>query len=377
VHKLNLINLLRLKESVGDTGESGLDPATGKLYLPVDLIRTFAIVLVIMLHAGTEPVTIANQMSPEGVTLWWTTNIYDSLARPAVPLFVMLSGALLLQPAKLGESLSVFFKKRLNRIALPFLFWGVAYFAWRFFVHGEALSADSIVQGVLTGPYVHFWFLYMLVGLYLITPVLRVVVAYVDRKTFSFLLMLWFFGTSIAPVLGLLSEYHLNTNVFIVTGWVGYFLIGAYLLKVRERSAVLSALLVLGLTWTIIGTYLIVGTIGERVSQFFYDASSFSMIGASVALFLLLAAVPSNMLEERFPRGSRVLRLISQNTIPIYLFHMMVLEALQRGFFGFQISLSTINPVLEVPLITVVTLLICLGVIYPLKRMPVVKKLIG
>jgi surface polysaccharide O-acyltransferase-like enzyme len=202
-------------------------------------------------------------------------------------------------------------------------------------------------------------------------------VAYVDRKTFSFLLMLWFFGTSIAPVLGLLSEYHLNTNVFIVTGWVGYFLIGAYLLKVRERSAVLSALLVLGLTWTIIGTYLIVGTIGERVSQFFYDASSFSMIGASVALFLLLAAVPSNMLEERFPRGSRVLRLISQNTIPIYLFHMMVLEALQRGFFGFQISLSTMNPVLEVPLITVVTLLICLGVIYPLKRIPVVKKLIG
>jgi len=377
MHKLNLINLLRIKKSVEDTGASGLDPATGKFSLPVDLIRTFAILLVIMLHAATEPITIANQMSPEGVTLWWTTNIYDSLARPAVPLFVMLSGALLLQPAKLGESLSVFFKKRLNRIALPFLFWGVAYFAWRFFVHCEPLTVNSIVQGVLTGPYVHFWFLYLLVGLYLITPVLRVVVAYVDRKTFSFLLILWFFGTAIAPVLGLLSAYRLNSNVFIVTGWVGYFLIGAYLLKVRVRPAVLSALLVLGLTWTAIGTYLVVGTIGERVSQFFYDASSFSMIGASVALFLLLAAVPSNMLEERFPRGSRVLRLISQNTIPIYLFHMMVLEALQRGFFGFQISLSTMNPVLEVPLIAVVTLLICLGVICPLKRMPVVKKLIG
>jgi surface polysaccharide O-acyltransferase-like enzyme len=149
------------------------------------------------------------------------------------------------------------------------------------------------------------------------------------------------------------------------------------LLKVRVRPVVLSALLVLGLTWTILGTYLVVGTIGERVNQFFYDASSFSMIGASVALFLLLAAVPSDRLEERFPRGSRALRLISQNTIPIYLFHVMVLEALQRGFFGFQISLSTMNPVLEVPLITVVTLLICLGVIYPLKKMPVVKKLVG
>ncbi len=349
----------------------------GKLSLPVDLIRTFAMVLVILLHAATEPVQIADLMSPEGVTLWWTTNIYDSLARPAVPLFVMLSGALLLQPAKLGEPLSVFFKKRLNRIALPFLFWGAAYFAWRFFVYGEALTTESILQGVLNGPYVHFWFFYLLVGLYLITPVLRVVVAYIDRKTFRFLLILWFLGTAVVPLLSLFSGYRLNSNVFLVTGWVGYFLLGAYSLKVRVRSAVLYALLVLGLTGTIIGTYLVVGTIGERVSHFFHDAYSFSMIGASVALFLLLAAVPSKELEERFPRGSRVLRLISENTIPIYLFHVMVLEAIQKGFLGFQISLATMNPVLEVPLITAVTLFICLGVIYPLKKIPLLKKLIG
>jgi surface polysaccharide O-acyltransferase-like enzyme len=101
------------------------------------------------------------------------------------------------------------------------------------------------------------------------------------------------------------------------------------------------------------------------------------MIGASVALFLLLSMVSSPTLEERFPRGNRVLRLISQNTIPIYLFHVMVLEALQKGFFGFKISLSTMNPVLEIPLITVTTILICLAVIYPLKKIPIVKRLLG
>lgn len=349
----------------------------GELSLPVDLIRSFAMVLVLVLHAATEPVQIVDLMSPEGVALWWTTNIYNSIARPAVPLFVMLSGALLLQPAKLGEPLRVFFKKRLNRIGLPFLFWGVAYFAWRFFVYGEALTADSILQGVLNGPYVHFWFFYLLVGLYLITPVLRVVVAYIDRKTFKFFLILWFVGTAVVPLLGLFSAYRLNSNVFLLTGWIGYFLLGAYFLKGRVRSIVLYALLLFGLTWTIIGTYLIVGTIGERVSHFFHDGYSFSMIGESVALFLLLASVPPNVLEERFPRGNRVLQLISQNTIPIYLFHVMVLEALQKGFSGFQISLSTMNPVLEVPLLTVVTLLICLIVIYPLKKIPFVKKLIG
>ena len=354
-----------------------MDPKTGNLAIPVDLIRTFAIVLVIVLHASTETVTVFNQMSPEGVTLWWTTNIYDSLARPAVPLFIMLSGMLLLQPAKLNESLGVFFKKRLNRIALPFVFWGIAYFAWRAFVNGETLTTNSIVQGVLTGPYNHFWFLYLIVGLYLLTPVLRVLVAYVKRRTFSFLMILWFLGTAIVPLLGLFSDYSLNANVFIITGWLGYFLLGAYFLKTRVRPIILYTIMTLGYTWTIIGTYLIVGTIGEHVSQFFYDAASFSMIGASVALFLLLSMVPSHTLEERFPRGNRVLRLISQNTIPIYLFHVMVLESLQKGFFGFQISLSTMNPVLEIPLITVTTLLICLAVILPLKKIPIVKRLLG
>jgi surface polysaccharide O-acyltransferase-like enzyme len=354
-----------------------LDPKEGNFSLPVDLLRTFAIVLVIMLHAAREPIQIVDQMSPAGVTLWWTVNIYDSLARPAVPLFVMLSGALLLQPVKLGEPLRVFFKKRLNRIALPFLFWGAAYFAWRFFVYGETLSANSILQGVLNGPYTHFWFFYLLIGLYLITPVLRVLVAYIDRKTFQFFLILWFLGTAIVPLMGLFGAYSLNSNVFIVTGWVGYYLLGAYCLKVRVSSKVLYTMLILGLTWTIIGTYLAVGIIGERFSQFFHDGYSFSMIGASAALFLLLAAVPSNMLEERFPRGIRVLRFIGQNTIPIYLFHVMVLESLQKGFFGFQISLATMNPVLEVPLLTVVTLFICLGVIYPLEKIPLVKRLIG
>ena len=55
----------------------------------------------------------------------------------------------------------------------------------------------------------------------------------------------------------------------------------------------------------------------------------------------------------------------------------MVLEALQKGFFGFQISLKTMNPVLEIPLITVVTLFICLGVFYPMKKIPFMKRMLG
>ncbi len=345
--------------------------------LQVDLIRVVAIVLVILLHAATESYVPVDLMAPQEVTRWWTVNIYDSIARPAVPLFIMLSGALLLQPAKLEEPLRGFFKKRLARIGLPFVFWGVAYFAWRFFANREALSGESILQGIFTGPYIHFWFLYLIAGLYLITPLLRVIVAYAEWKTMRYFLVLWFIGTVITPFFDLFGGFSLSGGIFIMTGWMGYFLLGPYLLKIRPRSWVLHLLLFSGYVWTILGTYIVTGTIGERFSQFFYDATSVSVIAASVALFMLLANFRANKIENRFPRANRLLRQISQNTLPIYLLHVMVIESLQRGYFGFRISIATMNPIIEVPLITAVTLFICLGVVYLLKKIPIIRKVIG
>jgi surface polysaccharide O-acyltransferase-like enzyme len=354
-----------------------LDPKSENISLPVDLIRTVAIILVILLHAAIEPHPIVKIVSQEEVVRWWASNVYNSLARPCVPLFVMLTGALLLQTSKVDESLSVFFRKRLRRIGLPFLFWGMAYFAWRFFVNGEAFTASSILQGVLTGPYKHFWFLYLLAGLYLITPALRVLVTHSSWKILRYFLLVWFVGTAIVPLLTLFGPFSLNPNVFMMTGWLGYFILGACLVKVRLRPSILYLILVLGFLWTIIGTYFVVGTIGARLGEFFYDFFSVNVIMASLALFLLLSAVPPQKVERRFPRVNRVLHQISQNTLPIYLFHVMVMETLQKGYLGFKISLTTMNPVLEIPLITVVTLFICLGLLIPLKKTTCLRRLIG
>jgi surface polysaccharide O-acyltransferase-like enzyme len=102
----------------------------------------------------------------------------------------MLTGALLLQPNKTDEPLRVFFKKRWNRIGVPVLFWGVIFFAWNFFVHGQALTVTSFLQGLLVGPYVHFWYVYLLVGLYLATPFIRVLEAHAEWKIIQYFLAL-------------------------------------------------------------------------------------------------------------------------------------------------------------------------------------------
>jgi hypothetical protein len=55
----------------------------------------------------------------------------------------------------------------------------------------------------------------------------------------------------------------------------------------------------------------------------------------------------------------------------------MVLESLQRGYFGFAINGNTINSIVGVPLITAVTLFVSLGIILLVKKIPYVKKIVG
>ncbi len=350
---------------------------TSRINIDVDLTRTLAIVLVILLHAAIEPHPIVTQIGQAEIVRWWTVDIYESLAQLCVPLFVLLSGALLLQPSKIDEPLGVFFKKRLNRIALPFVFWGTAYFAWRYFVNHEALTISSILQGIAAGPYYHFWFLYMIAGLYLITPVLRVLIGHSDRKLLTYLIALWFVGTAIVPFIGLFANYSLDTRVFVIVGWVGYFLLGAILLRVRLRPLVLYASLAAGVLATAVGTYFMTLDVGGPNIYFFDNELSITIIVASVAMFMLLRNFSVNRLENRAPHSNWLLHQISKNTLAIYLFHVMVLESLERGFFGFTLSVNTINPILGIPLITAVTLFISLGVIILLKKIPFLKKVIG
>ncbi len=355
---------------------------SGDALPPVDLIRTIAIVLVILLHASVEPAPNVDLMSSQGVQLWWTSNIYDSIARIAVPLFVMLTGALLLQPSKTEESLGAFFKKRWNRVGIPIIFWSAIFFAWIFFVRGQPLTLLSITQGMLAGPYVHFWYIYVLIGLYLITPLIRVLVAHADWKLMKYFFAVWFVGTGIVSLFTLYQGISpqivwFTDNVFLFTGIIGYFILGAYATRLHIRKSILYSGLIASTIWTIIGTYLLISTLGQYYGPFFLDASSFSVIIGSVTTFLILTAIPPQTIETKYPRGNKILKVISENTLPLYLFHLIILETLQNGYLGFRISVTTLNPIIEIPLVTVITLLISLAIIVPLKKLPYVQKIIG
>ncbi len=349
--------------------------------ISVDLIRVAAVLCVLLLHAAND--LTLQTMSDLEIWRWCVVDIYQSIGRMGVPLFVMLTGALLLAPSKRDEELGFFFKKRFSRIGLPFLFWGIVYFLWDIYVENQPVTQGFIVNGILTGPYFTFWYLYMLVGLYLVTPILRVMVAHFSEKLYKYFMIVWIAGTALVPLIGLVSayNYHLDANVFVIPQFVGYFVIGAYLVNVRVRRRILVALTALGIALTAIGTYYMAMVIGGGTTYFFQEYVSPTMILAAVPFFVLLnsyAKPCSSKQQSTKPTWKqRIMHLISENTLPIFLFHMIVIYTLQNGLLGVTLNGNIMNSIIGVPLMAAITLVLCLAVIVPLKKIPGVKKLIG
>jgi surface polysaccharide O-acyltransferase-like enzyme len=227
------------------------------------------------------------------LVLWSSTSFYLSLVPLGVPLFIMLSGALLLQPSKVDQPIRVFLKKRLARIGLAFVFWSIIYLVWNYYVNNATLTVYSITQSFLEqGPYYQFWFIYLIMGLYLLTPILRVVLKYADRKILRYLIILWFLASPVPPLLHLITGLAPDNALFLLSGYLGYFVLGIYLIGVEVKTRTLEILLVIGAVLTFLGLYLMNFPFHSVGSYYFFDGYlSMTVILSSVAAFLLMSKV--------------------------------------------------------------------------------------
>src|ERR1700749_3472385 len=134
----------------------------------IDFLRFISIIAVIIIHCSTS-ITV---FTIKPGTNWWIGNFYDTLSRFCVPVFVMISGSLILpKDYTLGE----FIKKRFLRIIPPFAFWTTVFIIFNCFdkhLFGGTYIFKFIALSIVNGAFFHLWFIYMLIGVYLITPVI-------------------------------------------------------------------------------------------------------------------------------------------------------------------------------------------------------------
>jgi surface polysaccharide O-acyltransferase-like enzyme len=208
---------------------------------------------------------------------WWATNFYDSLVRSSVPIFVMITGALLLRSS---DKLHVFFMKRAARIGIPLVFWSVFYMTWNTYRHDRDYgSAPDWLVAILTGPVqYHLWYLYALIGIYLFIPFMRMIYFQSSEKERIAYLSIWFVVVSWPTVKICLGAEAIGSQVgpsiesYYATSFAGlggFAFLGAFLVDINARCkrvlnlSVPLVIFAICSVMTMIGTFFDALQIGE------------------------------------------------------------------------------------------------------------------
>ncbi|MBF0285692.1 MAG: acyltransferase family protein [Magnetococcales bacterium] len=350
-----------------------MTPAPRLVY--ADVIRAWAIVGVVVLHTVAP---LASRLGEIPASHWWAANLIDSLTRTSVPLFVMISGLLLLDPAR-QESPLTFMRRRVVKVIWPLIVWSLIYLAWKLARGGEISLPNALVKALTQPAHFHLWFLYMLVGLYLITPALRLFTRHANRAEWIWILSLWFVLVGLLKVvLWLFNLKGLGSTKFtfdLVTQFVGYFLLGRFLAAtVLDAAGKRLAWAGLGLAWgfTAGATYVTLSINKEWAKLFHTYTPVFYVILLSVCAFLLLKSAHEPTDACRAP--SLGTRLLSRHAFAIYLIHAMVLESLDQDW-GLAAG-RWIHPWIDIPLVAGLALAVSLLASAVLQRIPGVRTIV-
>lgn len=337
----------------------------------VDLIRVTAIYLVVTIHVSGQ-LTSAWGKIPNGQ--WMIANIYGSVARISVPLFFMISGYLLLPRS---ESLRSFYIKRMPKLLVPLVVWSLIYLLW--YCGGHTCTPNVISYLLLIkGAYYHLWFLYSLIGIYLILPVLRRIISPdSDKKILWYLIGLWLVFQPVLAIANQFWNFKINISAPLATGFTAFFFLG-YLLgeKALSRSGIILSIVIfmLGILATIAGNYFLALNSGQS-DGFFYDFVSLNVILASGAAFVLLRRIS----EVRIFTASKIhsiTRLLTSASFGIYLIHVLVIEVLSD-----RIPLAHINsfmgyPIWSVPLVSTIVFILSFLIVRAIQAIPIINQVV-
>lgn len=210
----------------------------------LDITRIIAILAVVMIHISGIFVVSYETTTPE---FFWG-NIFDSISRIGVPLFVMISGALMLDENRNFSIRSLLLKNIKNIVSL-LIFWSVLYcciYKIAFpLLRGETLNFKRIVYSIIMGHY-HMWYLYMIIGLYLITPFLREFVNKKNKDLICFFLTVSVLTQFLQPIVNGLSlmwddvlyfaEFIESFHLEFFGGFITYYILGWYFTNIEIKK---------------------------------------------------------------------------------------------------------------------------------------------
>ena len=346
-----------------------------------DIVRIVAVFAVILLHTGVEHFYRLDTRTAD----WQVCNFYESVMRFGVPAFVMLSGAFLLNPAK-DYPLKKLYGKKIARLVAAYLFWSVFYVLAdhqlaRLFGSGAKLTYSQFFTDVVAGKY-HLWFLPMMAGLYVVTPILRHLVEN-ERLTVYFLVLslLFVFAVNTLDVIPFchdkVTPNIARLDVELVAGFSGYYVWGCWLTRHELKPAARRGIYLAGLL-AVLATVAVNGLTGyrlHRAGEWLFGYLSLNTLLAATAVFVFCRQHFRDVRPG--PRTRKLTGLLGKWSFGIYLVHVFVLGYLNYILIRLDVfTFVCAHPLVSIPLTAAVVFLISALFVALLSRIPVLNKYI-
>ncbi len=299
--------------------------SSAKRYAFMDVLNVVAIFAVMLLHCSNN----VSDMQLDAA--WDVAVVYQCVAIFAVPIFFMVSGANLLGYRE-RYSTATFFKKRALRVVLTLVIWSAVMYVLLCFCSDlfgyepRRFGLGEFVKELLRNNVVRiFWFFYVIIGLYLVTPLFSLIVTH--KRTLKYTIVLAAVMSFVVPTVEAflpdasyaIDPYKLNFFTWALT----YYLLGYYLTHYVKRTFAPGALVgvcvvcvaaMIGLTY-----WLNAGNAGGEYNNLFAAAEGLPTLFYAPAIFLLFKQA-----EDKLARAKAypVFRKLSGLSLKVYAIHI-------------------------------------------------------
>lgn len=344
---------------------------TNKNIIFIENLRVLAAFSVILIHAAAS---IQFNPAEHGSINWLASNFFNSVSRWSVPIFVMISGQLLLSNSYKNKI--SFLRNKLTKLSILLLGWSFLYLFYSYFnsyiSNAPEVPIQTLINRFLSGqPAIHMWYLFMLISFLIVTPFIKdLLSSFSNFRILIISILLLTFSTVFAIVETFVFHHnccYIPANLpfpLWLLAYLGYFVFSyaLTLIEIKINSKLLSALFVISVLITFLG-YHFLSLNNYKNPLFMYSFFGPNVTVMSISIFIICKQSP--FLNTKYDLMSK----LSTKTLGIYLIHPLFLDILS------YLPL-TFSAWIKIPFISILAFTLSAITVTVLKRIIFIKNLV-